>query len=207
LHTLLALVRQADAYVDKISTLDIPDRSLVSSQLRAIAERGRDAAYELRATCSDLYPSELEHLGLVAALESLAETRSVTEDLEVTFSPDAFPVDCRLPETVEDVIYRAAREALDNVSRHAGARCVTIELRLEPKSVVLSIQDDGQGFAAPISRIALLRSGHFGLASMRERAERLRGSLEIWSERGSGARLSLRIPRQQVAEPIEALSA
>jgi signal transduction histidine kinase len=116
-------------------------------------------------------------------------------------------VDCRLAEAVEDTIYRAAREALDNVSRHAAARRAAIELRLEPAAVVLCIEDDGQGFAAPVSTVALLRSGHFGLANMRERAERLGGSLDISSRRSSGARLRVCIPRVSVAQKVEALSA
>jgi len=204
LHTLLALVRQAEALIEKVSSTDGADRPQLHMHIRAIAERGRDAAFELRATCSDLYPSELEHLGLVAALESLAEARSVTEDLEVTFTRLSFPAECRLPEVVEDTIYRVAREALDNVIQHAGARRAAIELRLEPAAVVLSIQDDGQGFAAPISSVALLRSGHFGLATMRERVERLGGSLDITSERSSGARLHVRVPSTPVASTLEA---
>jgi signal transduction histidine kinase len=206
LHTLLGLVRQAEGFIERSlsSTSESADGLDVTSQLRAIAERGRDAAYELRATCADLYPSELQHLGLAAALESLAETRSVSEDLEVAFTRKSFPVDCRLPEPVEDAIYRAAREAVDNVSRHARARRAAIELKLEPAAVVLSIQDDGQGFTAPMSNVALLRSGHFGLASMRERVERLGGSLDISSRRGSGARVCLRIPRQPLVEKVEA---
>jgi signal transduction histidine kinase len=207
LHTLLALVRQADGVIERLQSSDDAEDGLVSSQIRSIAERGREAAYELRATCTELYPSELEHLGLVAALEGLAEAKNVTEDLEIVFTWRLFPVDCRLAEAVEDTIYRAAREALDNVSRHAGARRAAIELTLEPAAVVLSIEDDGQGFGAPISTVALLRSGHFGLASMRERAERLGGSLDISSTRGFGARLRVRIPCVPLADAVEALSA
>jgi signal transduction histidine kinase len=196
LHTLLALVRQTEALVERMETDEDSNPQHGSEQVTAIAERGRLAAYELRAMCSDLYPSELEHLGLVAALDSLAEVTTLHEDLEVIFTNASFPVDCRLDDTVEDAIYRAAREALDNVKRHAGARHVNVELELEPDAVVLSVQDDGRGFGTklPMSAIALLRSGHFGLASMRERAEQLGGSLELSSARGSGARLSVRIP-------------
>ncbi len=207
LHTLLALVRQAESAVDRVFAADDPNGLQMSVQIAAIAERGRLAAYELRATCSDLYPSELEHLGVVAALDRLTESLSLQEDLEVAFTRSSFPVDCRLPEAVEDAIYRAAREGLDNVSRHAGARYVGVELRLEPDAVVLVVEDDGHGFSAPISSVALLRSGHFGLASMRDRAERLSGSLEISSTRGAGSRLCVRIPCEPVAAMLEARSA
>jgi signal transduction histidine kinase len=193
LHSLLALVRQAEGVADGVSA-DHASGPHLSAQIGAMAERGRQAAYELRATCSDLYPSELEHLGLAAALESLAEATSLHEDVEVQFRRSSFPVDRRLPEAVEDAIYRAAREALDNVCRHAGARHALMELGLEPGAVILSIEDDGQGFNVPISSATLLRSGHFGLAGMRERAERLGGSLEVLSSRGSGLRLCMRIP-------------
>jgi signal transduction histidine kinase len=204
LHSVLALVRQAEGLAERLDTDDVNGQ-----QVAAIAERGRLAAYELRATCSDLYPSELEHLGLAAALDSLTEVMRLHEDLEVVFTRRRFPVDCRLAEGVEDAIYRAAREALDNVSRHAGAECAIVELKLEAGEVILSVEDDGHGFNGhvPISTVALLRSGHFGLASMRERAERLGGSLEISSRRGSGSRLHVRIPCAPVAEMAEARSA
>jgi signal transduction histidine kinase len=207
LHTVLALVRQAEGLVERVA--DDTNGPQLSAQIAAIAERGRLAAYELRATCADLYPSELQHLGLVAALESLTEAVRLHEDLEVVLMRRSFPVDCRLPEAVEDAIYRAAREGLDNVSRHARARSVVVELRLEPGGVSLSVEDDGQGFTAnaPISSVALLRTGHFGLACMRERAEQLGGSLEISSGRGSGARLCVRLPCVPVAETMEASAA
>jgi signal transduction histidine kinase len=202
LHTVLAFVRAAESLQEKL--VDVPP---VSSQLGALADRGRDAAYELRATCSDLYPSELEHLGLVAALESLAEAKSVPEDLEVVFTRRSFPIDFRLPEVVEDTLYRAAREALDNITRHAHATRVSIDLKLEPTTVLLTIVDNGQGLGGPISSVVLLRSGHFGLASMRERAERLGGSVDIGSRRGSGIRLRVRVPREADSTLVEALSA
>jgi signal transduction histidine kinase len=121
----------------------------------------------------------------------------------------SFPVDCRLPEAVEDAIYRAAREGLDNVSRHARARSVVVELRLEPGGVTLCVEDDGHGFngSAPISSVALLRTGHFGLACLRERAEQLGGSLEMGRRRGSGARLCVRLPCVPLAEMVEAKAA
>jgi len=193
LHSLLAVVRQAEGLVDGVSA-EHTSAPHASAQIAAIAERGRQAAYELRATCSDLYPSELEHLGLAAALASLAEAASLHEDVEVEFTWPSFPEDCRLAGAIEDAIYRAAREALDNVCRHARARHARMELRLEAGAVLLAIEDDGKGFRAPVYTAVLLRSGHFGLASMRERADRLGGSLEIVSSPSSGTRLCVRIP-------------
>jgi len=193
LHTVLDLVRQAEGLLEH-SPQSLGKNAAFVRQLTVMAERGRDAAYELRATCSDLYPSELAHLGLVAALEGLADATRRDEDLDIELVCDGYPIDYRLGQEAEDALYRAARESLGNVVRHARARRATIKLARDGSNMIaLSVRDDGQGMAMPLSTTALLRSGHFGLATIRERAERHRGSLEVRSGVGEGTTIRVRI--------------
>lgn len=193
LHTVLDLVRQADT-APHGAPLGHPDGDGPAGRLHELAERGRDAVHELRTICSDLYPSELAHLGLVAALESLVSRTNRDESVVVRFSTEGFPEDCRLTPPVEDTLYRVAREALDNACRHAEAGAAVIELRLEDREVELTVRDDGRGFVVPASPAALLRSGHLGLATMHERVERLRGRLTVVSAPGKGTEVRVRIP-------------
>ncbi len=192
LHTVLDLVRQADT-APHGAPLGHPDGDGPAVRLHELAERGRDAVHELRTICSDLYPSELAHLGLVAALESLVSRTNRDESVVVRFSTEGFPEDCRLTPPVEDTLYRVAREALDNACRHAEADAAVIELRLEDREVELTVRDDGRGFVVPASPAALLRSGHLGLATMHERVERLRGRLRVVSAPGKGTEVRVRI--------------
>ncbi len=192
LHTVLGLARQADvaAYHSAIGN----HHPELCDQLRNLAELGQGAADELRSICSDLYPAELEHMGLVPALRQLAGDASRDESVIVRVQNNALPDDYRLPASVEETLYRISREALDNVLRHAGATEVRIQLSLDRSQLVLSVCDDGRGFPPGVSAGQLLQSGHLGLASTRERIERLHGEFTLSTFPGRGTEISAQLP-------------
>jgi len=113
--------------------------------------------------------------------------------LEVTFSCKHFLEGRRLPKEVEDALYRAARQALDNVRRHAEASLVRVELRMEGGHAVMIVRDDGHGFDSLPSSAARLRLGHLGLITVRERMEALGGEFDIQSGRGQGSEFRVKI--------------
>lgn len=84
------------------------------------------------------------------------------------------------------MLFRLVQEALLNVRKHASANSVLIALRKEGDHVTLIIEDDGKGFDT--SHIPV---GHFGLMTMRERAEVSGGILSIQSKQGRGTRISV----------------
>ncbi len=84
---------------------------------------------------------------------------------------------------------RVGQEALNNVVKHAHVRHVTIWLAQRESSIRLVIIDDGRGFD-PVGSYP----GQIGLSSMRERAERAGGRLEIESAPGKGAQIRVDIP-------------
>lgn len=131
-------------------------------------EKVGELAYGLR-------PPMLEHLGLVGSLKWMIPTY---------FSAGALRVDYRhrgTERTIEPdsalAIYRVAQEALTNVVKHAGARHVVVRLAISGGRLRLRIQDDGHGFE--VSRRSADRRAGLGLASMRERVERLRGEMDL----------------------------
>lgn len=81
------------------------------------------------------------------------------------------------------------QEALHNTVKHAQASTVELKLECSPNGLTLEIGDDGVGFDPTGSF-----PGHLGLKSMRERAERLGGTLEVESNPGKGTHLRARIP-------------
>jgi two-component system NarL family sensor kinase len=96
-----------------------------------------------------------------------------------------------LPPEGEADLFRIAQEALNNVQRHAHAHEVQIELRRTPRTVHLSIRDDGQGFdpSSPAE-------GRHGIIGMKERAKLLHGRLRIRSAAGEGASIAVTVPLQ-----------
>jgi signal transduction histidine kinase len=87
-------------------------------------------------------------------------------------------------------VYRIVQEALTNVSRHAKAHQVTVELALDAQGMHLKIEDDGQGMADAQA----VHTG-FGLLGMQERVASLSGHLDITSKLGHGVSLVIQIPR------------
>jgi signal transduction histidine kinase len=122
----------------------------------------------------------------VAALEKQAAALRARHGIEVHTAlcdePDG-------PLWVKDALYRIAQEALHNITKHARAENVGLLLEQETEGIMLEVRDDGIGFDPSGSF-----PGHLGLESMRERAERLGGTLEVESRPGNGTRILVRIP-------------
>jgi len=92
------------------------------------------------------------------------------------------------------IIFRIAQEALSNVIRHAAASRVTTRLEFRPDRMILSISDDGKGFAAPGPSLNRKISHGTGIHNMRYRAGLVGASLQIVSEPGAGTQVRLELP-------------
>ncbi len=146
----------------------------------------------LRRVTRALRPIYLEDLGLVTALEMLAQETTRSAGIPVDFRRSG--AERRLDQVAELALYRIAQEALNNVARHANATRAAIALQFSPQEVALEISDNGQGFEVPKSPAEFAPSGHFGLLGMYERVELIGAKLEIQSGPGKGVRLSIRLP-------------
>jgi signal transduction histidine kinase len=155
---------------------------------RALSLTGR-ALETIRATVRGLRPAVLDDLGLVPAVESLAEEFSGRTGIAVDC--DAQP-DGDLPPEVEVALYRIFQEALTNVARHAEAKHVRASLQRDEREIVLVVEDDGRGFDP--SKVAKAGDARAGLAGMRERLLGLGGRLDVKSAPGQGVRLEARMP-------------
>jgi len=158
------------------------------SKAQRLTEESLD---ELRRMVFDLRPPALDHLGLVAALESYV--RDFEQRFTVQVSLTADHLKSRLPFEVETALYRICQEALTNVSKHADATRTTLRLERDRDVVTLTVQDDGTGFDAP----AVLDGGalsSIGILSMERRAEDLGGEFHIESSLGKGTRIRVTVP-------------
>jgi len=142
---------------------------------------------EARRSVLDLRAAPLEGRSLAEALASLAQETAGKHDLALhwTVTGGSYP----LPVRVEIGLYRIAQEALTNVTRHAQADCLGVQLVITPAQVQLVIEDDGQGFDA-----GQIPKGHYGLIGINERAHLLGGQLKLESCPSEGTRIEILVP-------------
>ena len=93
---------------------------------------------------------------------------------------------------VEVALLRTAQEALANVAKHANASRAGLTLSYMGDVVTLDVRDDGVGFTVPAGPDE--RGTGFGLSAMRQRVNRVAGTLAIESEPGAGTAVSARVP-------------
>lgn len=149
---------------------------------------------DMRALLFVLHPEELESAGLVEALTHHATAVGSRYDLAVDLNLCAEPA---LPLDAREALYRIAQEALYNIVKHAQAQRVTLRLYQADESVILEIEDDGVGFN-PTAAFP----GHLGLHSMRERAQRLGGTMEIKSTPAWGTSVCVSLPMLKPGAPL-----
>jgi PAS domain S-box-containing protein len=135
-----------------------------------------DAVEQLREAIFDLYPPVLDRLGLIPAVEELANefSKRTAAELHVDLGPGA-------EGTHDRLLFSIARELLSNAVRHSRARHVYLDIRREGDHVLLQVRDDGIGMSES-RREEALRAGHIGLASSAERVEALGGTFLVASE-------------------------
>lgn len=152
---------------------------------------------ELHRLIVDLRPSVLDDLGLAAAIQWFAERHLTARAVAVRC--EIAELEGRLAPEVETALFRAVQEAIVNITRHARADTVLIQLSSDQAGVMVEIEDDGVGFDP--TRVAAepgsLRG--IGLLGMRERLEIVGGTLQIDSEPGGGTHVVMTVPVAQAA--------
>jgi two-component system, NarL family, sensor histidine kinase UhpB len=165
----------------------MPDSTL-AERVQSIMGRIDDAMDTVRRIATDLRPSILDDLGLVAAVEWQAQeferSTGITAELEVQAT---YP---ELDDACATTAFRILQETLTNVARHAQATRVKITLQVSSKELLLEVRDNGRG----ISKSDLLSSTSLGLIGSRERALACGGKLVIRGIRDHGTIALLRIP-------------
>ncbi|MEN9933476.1 MAG: hypothetical protein RLZZ387_55 [Chloroflexota bacterium] len=161
-----------------------------ASQLERLQETASAALAEMRALIFQLRPPGLSEQGLIATLQQHVAMLRRREGLTIDLFVSGEEYDTR---GIEQVMYRIAQEALNNVVKHAGACQVEVSLNIQPEEVMMSIVDDGRGFE--VSTAAGGQERHLGLVSMRERAAELGGRLELRSRPGEGTQITVIVPR------------
>lgn len=151
--------------------------------LEYVIELAEAGLAEMHALIFELRPESLETEGLVAALQKQVAVLRTRYQLTVEAELSEEGI---LSLEQKEAVYRIAQEVLHNIVKHAHASIVTLRLACQDRQLLLDIRDNGRGFDA-----AGVFPGHLGLYSMRERAERLGGTLTIESAPGQGTRIQV----------------
>jgi two-component system sensor histidine kinase UhpB len=142
----------------------------------------------VRRIASQLRPSVLDDLGLLAALQWLA--RDCAQHGNISCHFDSSVEDVSLDAQRATTIFRVVQEALTNVQRHAAATTVTVSVHRDGGALVVTVADDGRGIPAEAAEGTI----SLGLLGMRARAALIGGTIEVRGTPGAGTVLTLRVP-------------
>jgi two-component system sensor histidine kinase UhpB len=159
------------------------------SEIRQLLEQ---AIGYTRSLTFELSPPALYELGFEAAVEGLTEQIMNDHGIAVYFKYDGQtqPVN----DTILIFLYKAVRELLINVVKHAQARRATVSIQGNADHIRIVVEDDGIGFSTVEKSSSFGKGGGFGLFNLRERLKHVGGHFDIESSLGHGTRVTLVSP-------------
>lgn len=163
-----------------------------SEKFSAMSSHLDSAINTVRRIITDLRPSVLDDLGLVAALEWQLSEFEKRYAIACNFSSDVQKINFLATEH-EVAVFRIFQESLTNIAKHAQASEVNVELKCEDNTLLLDILDNGKG----ISDNDKFKKGHYGILGMNERALSINGELFVQGQEEVGTRVRLLLPLQQ----------
>ena len=146
---------------------------------------------DVRDLIAELQPPLLHEFGLAPSLRKHTDDFSNRTGISISFTGWETLTN-RLPSTMEMAIFRIVQEALENVRSHAQATDVQVTLDQTAERLVVTIADNGRGFATANGPVSSGR--RLGIVAMSDRAELLGGQLQVFSEPARGVRVVLTVP-------------
>jgi signal transduction histidine kinase/ligand-binding sensor domain-containing protein len=178
LQSLVGVALQCDALANDLTSL----APATKEQFYRLRRDVEDHVREARQAIWNLRSPILDRRDLVSALRFVGQQAVVGSGIDLDVVVQGQPRPCS--EQLEGQLLRIGQEAVINAVRHASATHIKIELDYRPDAVVMRIADDGRGFAP--EHVVPDADRHYGLVSMRERAETVGGRLQILSRIGHG---------------------
>ncbi len=168
-------------------------RSLVSP-IKEVHKMIENSINYTRSLIFELSPPILYDVGFEATVEWLAEQMTQQHHLHIEVKADG-QTD-QLDNEVRGLLFRAVRELLFNVIKHAKASRAIVKIQRAQNQLQVVVEDDGVGFQEEQVSLSAAPSHGYGLFSMRERITYFGGSLNIESHPGQGARVTLTMPME-----------
>ena len=184
-----------ELFVIKIKLEQLQDSLSYDEDLKILSDLSNNLIHTIDKTRSltfELSPPILYQLGLEAALEWLAESTYLQYNVVVSFEDDK--QEKPLDEEVKIFLYRAVRELLTNVAKHAQTQNAKVSIEKDNTHIRICVEDNGVGFIPLSKHSSKEKNKGFGLFSIKERLDQLGGYLEIKSLDGRGTQVSLTVP-------------
>jgi PAS domain S-box-containing protein len=183
LYGVVTLTEAAQGKLETGSTIQAADIS-------RIGESARQALKEMRLFLFQMKPVDLEHKGLMAALNERLAAVEGRANIKARVLADE---NIHLSLEKETILYNIAMEALNNIIKHADAKSVTIHLKRQKASIALEVVDDGRGFDSNT-----IANGGMGLKIMQERASLVNGKVIVKSVPGKGTKVTVTVNENKI---------
>ncbi|WP_432664126.1 sensor histidine kinase [Wukongibacter baidiensis] len=168
------------------------DKEKAKVELQLLKEIVRDSLKDIRRIIYDLMPMSLNDLGLIPTMQRLVLNFERDSEASVDF---VINENYEIKESILLLtIFRITQEALNNIRKHAKARRVSVKLDIGSENIYIRIVDDGIGFNVEEKVNSVDDKNGFGLYSIRERVDLLKGKIDIESEEGKGTKIKVTIP-------------
>ena len=182
----LTIIKMDVGWLNK--NMGIPAEGIAKQKIQGLLNLLDEAVRTVRRISSDLRPSLLDDLGLVAALEWQLGEFEKRSGIKTSFIESGEQVE--LPDSVSIGLFRIFQESLTNVARHADAKNLKVSLERKNNSFVLNVTDDGIGF----DKYKIAGKRTLGLLGMKERTAIIGGTYDIISAPDKGTTVLVTIP-------------
>jgi PAS domain S-box-containing protein len=157
-------------------------------RLQEIRKHCCEIASDVQSLSHQLHSSNLEYLGVAAAIRGFCEELCKQHKVEIQFTESNVPGN--LPRDISLCLFRVTQEALHNAMKYSGTTSYTVELRGMAEAVQLIVSDSGAGFDVEVAK----KNRGLGLVSMRERVHLVQGMLSVESHPGEGTKILAVVP-------------
>lgn len=173
------------------------DIHLAKRELNSLKMELRGSISSIRRLIYNLRPMSLDDLGLVPTIKrdlDIFQKANPNKKIALSLSEPLEEDKVHMSETMILTVYRVFQEAINNIKKHSQAKTVEIDLSVENNNLIMIIQDDGIGINSKYGSMRATIDHGFGLSIMKERVDLLGGELAIFSEKGLGTKISIKIP-------------
>ena len=175
-----------------------PDRvEDMTRQLSTIWEHIVAVSSQVQSISHQLHSSQLEYLGVVAAMKSFCHEFATRQKVEIDFTHDEIPA--AVSHDVSLCLFRVVQEALHNGVKHSRTRHFEVRLGCSANQLNLTVSDRGCGFDLETAG----SKGGLGLISMRERVRLVNGTIAIDSQPMDGTTIHVRVPLDLVESTVQ----
>jgi signal transduction histidine kinase len=168
-----------------------PENSELRKDLLEVREIAQSTLDKVRSLSQALHPVMLDEAGLEHTIEWYLPVVERQTGIGISYEKSGKPFPISGDSAVH--IYRVLQEALNNVTRHSGAKQAWVRLRFGESGLELEIEDRGAGFSVDSRRRGL------GVVAMRERAELLGGGISFQTPPNGGTVVRLTVPKERVS--------